>query len=345
MTHVGRSRRRRRSLKLARAVCSCSPRVCSFWVDCGKPRWLGPWRNASGSRTRPYCAAGPPGSARRLVGPGRRRCRRRHAGTARAHTSAPRERANAGRGDAGFHDHLVDPGQMRLMLEELLRRQDGLTLVSAVIVRPNSCSRTSPRRKVSSRRSSRSCPTPRSSTDIRSCSGCAATISTACAISRTSSGCRGTSIGRGSSSRPPSTRINDIVIEVATLSLDEEWIGVWGAFIAGALLLAVSVRARETPARDPMRPFDSAAAARAARPKEPRGSADRRPDLTDAACRARQRQAVRAGRRRRRRGDRSDRARRRAVAGARGRIRDFTRSAPIRAAADCARRDGPMTSH
>ena len=34
------------------------------------------------------------------------------------------------------------------------------------------------------------------------------------------------------------------------------------AIIAGALLLAVSVRAEEKPARDPMQPFDSAAAAR-----------------------------------------------------------------------------------
>ena len=86
-------------------------------------------------------------------------------------------------------------------------------------------------------------------------------------------------------------------------------------------------------------------AARAPSRKRPALRGDGRADLADAACRGRQRQAVHAGRRRRRRRDRGDRARHRALARARGRTRDFTRSPRKRAAADCARRDGPMTSH
>ena len=45
---------------------------------------------------------------------------------------ALRERVVAGDEIRREHAHLLDPAQMRLVLEELLRRQDGLELVSAV---------------------------------------------------------------------------------------------------------------------------------------------------------------------------------------------------------------------
>ena len=93
---------------------------------------------------------------------------------------------------------LVDPAQMRSVLEELLQRQSGLRLVSATNLEPRPLLEDAPRRPRSRPATRRRNPTRRSSTGTRSCCASRVATSIASTICRPSSGCRGISIGGGS---------------------------------------------------------------------------------------------------------------------------------------------------
>ena len=127
-----------------------------------------------------------------------------------------------------FTTDLVDPVQMRIVLEELLRRQDGLTLVSAVNLPARRARRDEATRTTADAAADETAESRmrRALSAFARADAARATISIACTTSRPSSGLPWHIYWSRLDFSTDEYPDNDIVIELTTLSLDEEWIGV-----------------------------------------------------------------------------------------------------------------------
>jgi MSHA biogenesis protein MshJ len=128
-----------------------------------------------------------------------------------------------------FTSDLVDPGQMRVVLEELLRRQDGLTLVSAVNVPAQlvidddgASASTSGSSTVGASEPSDAPKLYRHSFVLKLRGNYLDCLDYLEDVERLPWHIYWSRLELATDDYP----VNDIVIELATLSLDEEWIGV-----------------------------------------------------------------------------------------------------------------------